>query len=77
MMTLDDLRKIAGAGVVVVINNLTINDNSCHLTIEAEIKQAPKVLYPWSDYDPDARRTAADLVQKHWGSVTPDEAGYL
>lgn len=65
-MNLEDLQRLAQSGAVIVIQNLTINDYSQHLTVETLRTDAPLMLTPRETDQRDR------VMQEQW-----ENAGYL
>lgn len=81
-MTLEELKKLFNTGQsnTIVINQLTINDYSTHVAIDAlKMPTAPafeKLLYPWSDWD-RANRDYADACRRATWANDHDDHGFL
>lgn len=77
--TLDELKKTLGmgSGHTIVINNITINDYSMHVTIDTlSVEEFPRLLYPWSDHDLKSQHYAERCRQRTWEN-DHDDHGYL
>jgi len=67
MITIDDLKKLSETGSTIVINNLTINDYSTHVTIEVATElPADKLLYPWWQFDRASVVRADKAIHDRW-----------